>query len=222
MDNLFASNQTDCALGVLVLYNVSQAPSETFSREKAALLELLRQRYKGVERQTLKSMPPIDCYVAYYKRFGYTYHVLSQLETVVGGRDIPAGIPLVECMFMAELKNMLLTAGHDMKKLTLPLCIKAATGEESYTALGGKETKTVPGDAMILDCVSVLSSILRGPDNRSFIDSNTQNALFTVYAPKGIEEELIIAHLDDIEAYVRLFSADAVTIVKAVLPAKST
>lgn len=42
-----------------------------------------------------------DAYILYYKKFGYTYHVLPQLESVIKGKTIPFGLPLVEAMFIA-------------------------------------------------------------------------------------------------------------------------
>ena len=57
----------------------------------------------------------IQAYAAYYERFNKTYHVQLQLESVaLKGKSIPRVSALVEAMFMAELENLLLTAGHDL------------------------------------------------------------------------------------------------------------
>ena len=54
----------------------------------------------------------LDIYTQYYKRFKKTYHVKLQLKSIVQqGKPIPDAQALVQVMFMAELKNMLLTAG---------------------------------------------------------------------------------------------------------------
>jgi len=62
---------------------------------------------------------------------GYTYHVLPQIEAVINSKTIPSGSPLVEAMFMTELTNMLLTAGHDLDKIEVPLSLKVSNGGES-------------------------------------------------------------------------------------------
>lgn len=63
-----------------------------------------------------------QAYAAYYKKFKKSYHVLAQLESVIfNGRWLPNTAALVAAMCMAELKNMLLIAGHDLDKITLPV-----------------------------------------------------------------------------------------------------
>jgi len=179
--------------------------------------EEIRKSYGTMTRQELmKNVYPMEVYVAYYKRFGYTYHVLHQLESIAHGKSIHNVSVLVEAMFMAELKNMLLTAGHDLAKIKQPLILKQSSGDESYTSINGKLAKTVPGDIMITDGESVISSILKGPDHRTRIGEETRQVLFTVYAPAGIAEKDIIRHLNDIESNVRIFSPDAETRVKDV------
>jgi hypothetical protein len=62
-----------------------------------------------------KHMEPLKTYNNYYKKFKKTYHVLLQLESIVfKNKSIHKVASLVEVMFIAELKNLLLTAGHDL------------------------------------------------------------------------------------------------------------
>jgi DNA/RNA-binding domain of Phe-tRNA-synthetase-like protein len=156
----------------------------------------------------------MDVYVAYYKKFGYTYHVLPQLESVAQGKDIPDVLPPVTAMFMAELKNMVLTAGHDLDKLVPPLRLARSTGNEVMPTLSGKELLPVQGDYMITDREGVISAILRGCDARTAMSAETKNVVYTAYAPAGIDPELVSKHLDDIVEYIRLFSDAPVIILK--------
>ena len=55
----------------------------------------------------------------------------------------------------------------------------------------------------------ILSSIIYGPDRRTQIRSETQQVLFTVYAPPGIAGQLVCQHLQDIRDYVRLVAPEA-------------
>ncbi|MDW7670460.1 MAG: hypothetical protein SCK57_08980 [Bacillota bacterium] len=178
---------------------------------KKELETALRKQYCDLPRKELKGLPPMDVYVAYYKRFGYTYHVLGQLESIIKGKGIPAELPLVQAMFMAEMKNLLLTAVHDLEKVKEPLKLLQATGEEHYRTLSGREVATVPGDAMIADQEDVISSILRGPDQRTCIDANSCGAVYIVYAPPGIEEGTILLHLNDLETFISAFAPEAET-----------
>lgn len=142
---------------------------------------------------------------------------MLQLESVaVKGKRIPSVAALVEAMFMAELKNQLLTAGHDLGRVVKPLTLGIARGGEVYPGIRGKDEILKAGDMMISDGVGVISSVLYGPDARTRIGPDTSSVLFTVYAPAGIGEKAVAAHLNDIEDYVRLISPAARTLISAV------
>lgn len=207
-----AGETKKCSIGILVMENVKNESSEDklmFVRQE--LEGTIRTKYGQATRENLKAFHPIDTYTSYYKKFGYNYHVLPQLESVIKGKPILGRLPLVEAMFMAELKNMLLTSGHDLNKIKAPLTLKVSTGNERYTAMNGKDVTTISGDFMIADQEAVISSILRGPDLRTAITKDTTRVIYTVYAPFGVEEQLVREHLRDIEAYVRIFSAKSST-----------
>jgi len=210
-------NAKGCLIGILVMTGIDNFNScNALEEVKRKLERELGKEYGQMTRQELKRIHPMAVYVGYYKKFGYTYHVLSQLESVAHGKRIPNVSALVEAMFMAELKNMLLTAGHDLEKIKQPLLVKVSTGSESYLGINGKSLTTTPGDIMIRDGESVISSILKGPDSRTRISATTRQVLFTIYAPEGIPEDMVLRHMNDIEAYVRVFSPGAETQVKRV------
>jgi DNA/RNA-binding domain of Phe-tRNA-synthetase-like protein len=197
--------------GVLVMRNVSNpAHHIELQKLKEKLEERLRVQFAGQDRAAIASHPVLKVYGEYYKRFKKTYHVQLQLESIVlKGKSIPSVASLVECMFMAEVKNMLLTAGHDLDKLQLPLTLDVTTGNEDYVLLRG-ETQTVKaGDMMISDGLGIISNIIYGPDQRTQITAETRSVVFTVYAPAGIEEQAILRHLQDMYDYVRVVAPEA-------------
>jgi len=192
------------SVGVLAIrgvINPSHHPSLDEHREE--LEQQLRSRYSGYDRAALKALPVISAYNAYYKRFKKTYHVQLQLESVImAGKSVPRVATMVEAMFMAELKNHLLTAGHDLEALELPVGIDVVQGIEQYVRINGEEQQLKSGDMMISDATGVISSVLYGPDRRTRITPETKQVLFTVYVPPGIEEQLVNEHLQDILANV--------------------
>lgn len=207
-----------CRIGLLALTDVTNPKSsEALDKAKSLLEDAVKGKFSQMERQELKSLHPMSVYVSYYKKFGYTYHVLQQVESVAKGKKSMSISGLVDSMFMAEMKNMILTAGHDLAKISGAVSLKVASGEETYTCLNGREAKTVPGDIMITDGGSVISSILRGPDGMTSIDAGTKQVLFTVYAPAGIGEKQILSHMNDIESYIRLFSPGSNIALKTVI-----
>jgi DNA/RNA-binding domain of Phe-tRNA-synthetase-like protein len=203
----------DAWVGVLIMEGVSnRGQHESLERAKSALEEDLRGRFAGEDRDALKALPTIQAYTAYYKRFKKMYHVLLQLESVALKRkSLPRVAPLVEAMFMAEIKNQLLTAGHDLDAVVEPVTLNVAQGDEHYTRLNGQEQVLKAGDMYIGDAEGILSCIIYGPDRRTPINAGTQRVLFTTYAPPGIDDEMATEHLQDIEANVRLISPDATT-----------
>jgi DNA/RNA-binding domain of Phe-tRNA-synthetase-like protein len=197
--------------GVLVMRGVANpihcAPLQD---EKARLEGELRSRYAGWDRARLRADPTLEAYARYYGQFDKTYHVQLQLESVLfRGKSIHSGAALVEAMFMAELTNMLLTAGHDLDAVQDPVTLEVARGTESYILLRGTEQTTKAGDMMMVDAQGILSSVLYGPDQRTQIGEQTTNALFTVYGPEGIAEAAIEKHLRDIQRYVALIAPQA-------------
>jgi DNA/RNA-binding domain of Phe-tRNA-synthetase-like protein len=158
----------------------------------------------------LSSHPILQAYNNHYKRFKKSYHVQLQLESIVSkGKSIPSVSTLVEAMFMAEMKNLLLTAGHDLDIAELPLTLDVSKGTESYTLMRGEEQILKPGDMMISDQLGVISDVIYGPDRRTQIAADTRNAVFTTYAPQGIEERTVEKHLQDIRDLIMVFAPQA-------------
>jgi DNA/RNA-binding domain of Phe-tRNA-synthetase-like protein len=195
-------------VGVLVMRGVSNpAHLDDLEKRKIELEQQLRSQFSGQNRAVIASHPILQAYGEYYRRFKKTYHLQLQLESIVlKGKSIPSVAALVEAMFMAEMQDMLLTAGHDLEAVHLPLTLDVARGDERYTLLRGEEQILKPGDMMIRDQDGVISSILYGPDQRTQITSNTTNVIFTVYAPPGIEEAAVVEHLQHINEHVIVFA----------------
>jgi len=96
---------------------------------KSAEIDRIKTEHKGYERKTVLNSKPICYYAAYYKKFKKTYPVLLQLESILlKNKGIPnAGVP-VESMFLAEVNNLLLTAGHDLNHINGILMLNIAAG----------------------------------------------------------------------------------------------
>ncbi len=112
---------------------------------------------------------------------------------------------------MAELKNFLLTAVHDLDWVQEPIALDVARGDERYILLNGREQTLKPQDMIMTDQGGVICSVIYGSDLRTAIRPETKRAFFVVYAPDGISVNAIKAHLEDVQENVRLFSPHAVT-----------
>jgi DNA/RNA-binding domain of Phe-tRNA-synthetase-like protein len=199
------------AAGVLAMGSVTNPKSHAaMDRTKEELEDQIRASFASKEE--LRALDRLQAYRAYYKQFKKTYHVQLQLESIAfKGKSIPRVAALVEAMFAAELKNNLLTAGHDLDIVEPPVKLDIAQGSEWYTSINGQEQQLKAGDMYISDTQGVLSAVIYGPDQRTQILPDTRRVLFTVYAPPGIGAEAVQQHLQDMEAYVRLFASQAET-----------
>jgi len=120
-------------------------------------------------------------------------------------------------MIMAEMKNLLLTAVHDLDAVQLPLVLDVTLGTERYQTLQGEAKTVKAGDMMISDRAGIVSNIIYGPDSRTQIRPETRDVVFTAYVPAGIDEATILNHLHDMETYVRVIAPHAQTEVLQVL-----
>ena len=211
VSDLWKATYPNAHAGVLVMREVVNPPHHTeLEKRKAALEEELRARFAGQDRAALLSHPILQAYDAYYRQFKKTYHVQLQLESILfKGKSIPSVAALVEAMFMAEVESLLLTAGHDLDTLHLPLTLDGAQGTESYTLLRGEPQTPKAGDMMIRDSEGIISSIIYGPDQRTQITAQTRNVIFTTYAPSGISEEAVMNHLKQIQQNVEVIAPSA-------------
>jgi DNA/RNA-binding domain of Phe-tRNA-synthetase-like protein len=201
----------DAHAGILVMREVHNPPAHPeLENRKKELETQLRAQYSGQDRKAIEASAIIAAYNAYYKRFKKTFPVQAQLESILfKDRSIPSVAALVEAMFMAEVKNLLLTAGHDLDKLQLPVTLNVANGNEQYTLLRAQEQTLKSGDMFMSDQAGVISSIIYGPDQRTQITAATSNVLFAVYTPSGISSDTVQAHLQDIRDYVLVVSPGA-------------
>jgi DNA/RNA-binding domain of Phe-tRNA-synthetase-like protein len=198
--------------GILAMEGVENVVShEEVQNKKTELENLIREKFSGFTREDLNKLAVIEAYNNYYRQFEKTYHVRSQVESIIKGKSLPGVSAMLDAMFMAELKNMLLTAGHDLDTLKLPVSMAVADGTESYVGMGGSEKKTYAGDLMMKDEQGIISSILNGPDSRTKIMPSTRNVLFAVYIPAEIDKETVLEHLRDIQSTILLFSKNAKT-----------
>lgn len=212
------------AAGFLLMSGVSNPAMSPALREHAGRVEAgLRERFGAgaagaaaagaAERAVaaaLAEVPALQAYKRYYKAFGQNYHVQMQLESVLlKGKFLAAGTALVEAMFAAEVKNMLLTAGHDFAAVEPPVVVDVAQGGEQYEVFAGRTRTLKQGDMFMRDGGGFISSVLYGPDRRTKMTDGTGRVLFAVYAPPGVGATAVRAHLDEIASNVLLVAPEA-------------
>jgi DNA/RNA-binding domain of Phe-tRNA-synthetase-like protein len=207
-------------VGVLLLDNVANPPTHPALEARVRGIEAgLRTQYAGMQRSELAATPTVQAYLKHYRTFGQTYHVLRQLESVaLKAKPLTSPSALVLAMFAAELQSMLLTAGHDAATLESPIVLDASRGGESFTGIGGQPQVVRAGDMLMHDRRGIISAVIYGPDQRTRLNEATRAALFTTYAPAGIEVGQLEAHLQQIDELVRSVAPEAAERLRAIYP----
>ncbi len=208
-------------VGVLALDGLAGADAERLGPAKAALVDDLTARFGGQPADAIRATPPLPSYAAYYRRYGQRYHVGMQLESIVlKGRGLPDRGALVDAMFLAELRTLILTAGHDRDALAPPLQLRRGAGadEDRYPRLGGGEATAKPDDLCLADADGVLAAVVTGPAARGALGPATGRLLFTAYGPPGVGAAAMEDHLAELERMVRLPAPGAAVVFRAVVP----
>jgi DNA/RNA-binding domain of Phe-tRNA-synthetase-like protein len=202
----------DACAGILVMRGLTNPERHVaLEARRLAVEAALCERFGAMDRPHVVATAPLDAYSVYFKRFKKTYPVQLQLESIVfKGKHIPSFSSLVTAMFTAELKNQILTAGHDLDSLQLPVTLRVADGTEWFTLITGAEQGVKTGDMYMADTTGIISVVVYGPDQRTRITAATRNALFTAYAPPGVDPSTVRVHLEDIRDNVLLVAPDAV------------
>jgi len=200
-------------IGLLELSRVDNTrPSPALDERKREMEARLRERYQRFTRQDFLSLPVMAAYARYYKRFGKTYHVQLQVESIVSkGKSLPNVSPLVDSNFIAEVDTLVLTAGHDVSKLYGGVSIDVSQEGDELTQMHGAAKLIRAGDMIMRDEKGICCSILYGQDDRSPISAQTSHVLYVAYAPPGVPAETVTAHLRAVEQHARLFSPLAIT-----------
>jgi DNA/RNA-binding domain of Phe-tRNA-synthetase-like protein len=200
-------------VGILIMRDVRNPQTNAALEAEKRRLEQQLRADAGVSGDgSAEADQVLRAYVDYYRSRGKTYHVKAQRESVaVKGKPIPSRAALVEAMFMAELENLILTAGHDLDAIALPLSVDVTSHDDRYVLLNGADVALQPADMRMADREGIVSSVLRGPDQRTRITPQTRNVLFAAYAPAGVGEAAVRGHFADVAANVELVAPEART-----------
>ena len=177
--------------------------SEGLLKLKKNLENKIRSKDTDVQKPGM-----IAGYNAFYKKFGSKVPMEFQIKSIMDGKVIPEVHPIITCMFMAELKNIVLTAGHDFEKVAGDVIVYCSEGGEEYTKINGKLEKLKKGDIFATDGEGIISSVLFGPDQRTRITDDTTNFMFMCYFPFRVEDSEIRGHMQDIIRYVEALGVD--------------
>ena len=190
----------EAKFGSLIVKNVpNKKENSALEQKKRTLEDSIRNKYKDSSMdKTLKS------YKNHFKKWGKTYPIEFQIQTIQKGKNLPTVSVLVDAMFHAELKNGILTSGHDLDLIKGDLTFEVTKGTEKYQKINGRDQLVKKEDIYLKDDEGILANVLYGPAKRTTISMKTKNALYLAWCPKNIVKDQIITHLNEIKANISL------------------
>ena len=207
----------------VVLYRGLSSGDETsaFVAMKRKLEDGLRARWGSVTKQELLADPTLAAYQRHDQRFGQNYHVAMQILSIAQkGKSIPSRNPLIEVMFMTELKTGVLASAQDADQIALPIAIDSADGSEQYTRYDGAEERCKAGDQLMRDADGmILTSIAQGPTSHGLVTPETTAVAYCFYFPAGVPESAVTESLAYLDQCIRAACPDAEQTGKTIIAA---
>ncbi|MHA1543061.1 MAG: phenylalanine--tRNA ligase beta subunit-related protein, partial [Candidatus Hodarchaeales archaeon] len=155
----------DSIFGNLIIRDVPNRKRNEFLEERKRTLEReIKEKYTEVDKDVI-----IHYYNTYFKLWKKTYPIEYQIKTVKSGGKFPQVSVIVDCMFIAELKNRILTSGHDLDEIKGDLTFDISQGGEQYLKIDGRNQELKKNDIVLKDNEGILASILYGPARRTSI-----------------------------------------------------
>lgn len=161
--------------------------------------------------------PIIQSYAGYFDKWGKTYPIEFQINSIKKGRTFPQVSTHVDCMFMAELENRILTSGHDRDAIQGRLVYDLADEGEEYVKLNGKKQVLLINDVILKDDEGVLASVLFGPAARTSIKMETVNPLYFAWCPVGIDRETVDMHLSTITKFSKIVYGERIETARHII-----
>ncbi|MHA2089820.1 MAG: phenylalanine--tRNA ligase beta subunit-related protein [Candidatus Kariarchaeaceae archaeon] len=200
------NNFPNIKVAILEVKNVLPKKNDTrLTNPKQELEKYIRSHYQDV-----KKLATINSYNQFFKKFGKTYPIQYQIQSILKGKELYSTFNVVECMYLAELRYHFLTAGHDLDKLENSLETRQTDGSEKYVKINGKEQQLKAEDIISVDAKGIVSSVLYGPDHRTRITEDTRNCLFFSYFPYGEEDTNVRLHFQEITNNLSIISDEII------------
>jgi DNA/RNA-binding domain of Phe-tRNA-synthetase-like protein len=197
------------------------AESAALAGMKRELEAMLRDRWGSATKQELLADPTLSAYQQYDQRFGQNYHVAMQIRSIAQkGKPIPDRNPLIEVMFMTELRTGVLASVQDTDQIGLPITVDSADGTERYKRYDGVDEQCKTGDQVMIEAGgNVLTSIAQGPTSFGLVGPETTVVTYCFYFVAGVSGAVIDESLAYLDQCVRAACPDAEQARKAIVSA---
>ncbi|MFH0875593.1 MAG: tryptophan--tRNA ligase [archaeon] len=143
-------------------------------------------------------------YNEFFNKFSKSVPIQFQLESILKGKEIPKTNPLVEVLFMLEMKHAVMISGHDTSSIKGDLIFDLSDGSESFVKIDGKSQKFKADDILLKDEKEVITTLLYGPDFKTKMTEKTTRCVFLFWFFKRIDEMIIENTIENLREYMGL------------------
>jgi lysyl-tRNA synthetase class 2 len=204
------------SIGVVKIHGIhthqtSQEVKHMLDQEQQKIVKL----FKG---QDIHNHHHIRAWKNAYKSFGAKSSHLSSIENLVkrvlDGQDISTGNMLVDLYNLISLRYIVPVKGHDLEKISGPIKLIAAQGNESAVLLGQKEPSTAKaGEIIYHDEEGLVCRRWNWKEaDRVKMSDQTQSALFLLQGVDSISKDVIEHATYELSVYLQKYAADDVQI----------
>jgi DNA/RNA-binding domain of Phe-tRNA-synthetase-like protein len=191
--------------GVLSVRNFWPDHIAAFGEIQQKEIAGIKSVFENYKRENYVKTEPICHYVKYFKRFKKTYFVLQQMESVfVKNLLFPETIPIVQAMFLTELKYGVLIAACDTEQMKEPYSLDVAKGGESYVGSQGKIIILKDGDIFLQDAKGIVVSNIYGQDMRTRVTGKTKDVMFVIMGVEGVSRTVVEEALANLQYYLQI------------------
>lgn len=201
ISNKLKESYPESIFGSLIIKGIeNQKKHIELENQKRKLEDYLRKNFDQTKEDKI-----LINFKNHFGRWNKTYPIEFQIQSILKGKNLPQVSILVDSMFHAELKNRILTSGHDLDDIKgRTLIFDSSRGNEEYTKINGKNEKLKEDDIFLRDEEGILANVLYGPAKRSSISMNTKNVIYFAWCIKGIKINTVRTHLENISANLEI------------------
>ena len=202
------------SFGILSITDFHPCNHAAFHEIRQREIKRMESVFDNYARADFVKTEPICRYVDYFKKFKKTYFVLQQIESIfVKQQPFPEAFPVVQALFLSELKHGVLMAACDTDAMKNPFSFDVAGGEETFIGSRGMTITLKAGDMYLRDAEGIVISTIYGQDMRTRVTENSRNILFVIIGVEGIPRNTITVALTDLLCYLQTFDRNTVPTV---------
>jgi DNA/RNA-binding domain of Phe-tRNA-synthetase-like protein len=135
-------------------------------------------------------------------------HIENLLEAFKKNKRFKKNNYLVDVVYFLELNTGYLMGVHDMNNIDKDITFFLANGNEKFLHISNNTFIPEKNTICIKDNNKIFASLLGGPDSRTKIIKQSQEAILFIFIPPCTNKSILINNLKRIDDYLEYFKID--------------